>query len=104
MLKSRKAKITKEPISNDNNNNNIGFYRELSNNRQKYEYLIANANKNDAVEDDGDVDGDENIFYNVIMAPAFGKLQYRYEGFFDEIAGPNSYINTFTQKDINQGS
>lgn len=49
--------------------------------------------------------GSEDILYTVITAPAFGKLQYRYEGFFDDIApGPKSFISSFSQKDIDQGT
>lgn len=59
------------------------------------------SNNNDDVNDES-----EAIFYHVITSPAFGKLQYRYEGFFDEISSShsNSYLNSFTQKDIDEGS
>jgi hypothetical protein len=43
------------------------------------------------------------VFYHVVVPPEFGKLQYRYESFYETIAAPNSYINSFTQKDINEG-
>lgn len=48
-------------------------------------------------------DLDNVILYQVINPPLFGKLQYRFDNFFQDISGPRSFLNTFTQKDIDQG-
>lgn len=90
MLRYRKSKppqTSKEINSNNKLGGGISSNSLLSNN-------------DDDVNDESDA-----IFYHVITSPAFGKLQYRYEGFFDEISShSNSYLNSFTQKDIDEGS
>lgn len=89
MLRYRKSKPpqTSKEINSNNKLGGSGSNSLLSNN-------------NDDVNDES-----EAIFYHVITSPAFGKLQYRYEGFFDEISShSNSYLNSFTQKDIDEGS
>jgi hypothetical protein len=45
----------------------------------------------------------ENIVYNIVKQPEHGKIQYIFENFYEDLTGPNSYTNKFTQNDIDQG-
>jgi hypothetical protein len=44
-----------------------------------------------------------DIVYHIVKEPEFGKIQYRFEGFSEDLTGPGLYTNKFTQNDIDQG-
>lgn len=46
---------------------------------------------------------DENLVYHIVKEPEFGKLQYRFESFYEDLTGPKFYANKFSQSDIDQG-
>lgn len=43
------------------------------------------------------------IIYKVLSTPEFGRIQLRFDTFYQDILGPYSFMNTFTQNDINEG-
>lgn len=76
--------------------------KSMSRNRQTdfdySDYIYSKKNSNDYLF------SDTILLYTVIKPPAFGKLQFKFENFLQDIAGSNSYMNTFTQNDIDQGT
>ena len=45
----------------------------------------------------------ENFLYEITEAPAFGKLQFRFQSFYEDLTGPYATLNKFTQNDIDEG-
>lgn len=43
------------------------------------------------------------VIYKVLSTPEFGRIQLRFDTFYQDILGPYSFMNTFTQNDINEG-
>ncbi|RNA35735.1 extracellular matrix FRAS1, partial [Brachionus plicatilis] len=42
------------------------------------------------------------VIYKVLGTPEFGRIQLRFDTFYQDILGPYSFMNTFTQNDINE--
>lgn len=50
------------------------------------------------------LEGSENFLFTITEAPEFGKLQFRFQTFYEDLTGPYASLNKFTQKDIDEGS
>lgn len=46
----------------------------------------------------------ENFLYEITESPAFGKLQFRFKSFYEDLTGPYATLNKFTQNDIDEGT
>ncbi len=45
-----------------------------------------------------------NLVFSITEAPKFGKIQFRYQNFYEDLTGPYATLNNFTQKDVDEGS
>ena len=45
-----------------------------------------------------------SILYTITEPPKFGKLQFRFQNFYEDLTGPYASLNKFTQNDIDEGT
>jgi hypothetical protein len=46
----------------------------------------------------------ENLVYQIVKEPEIGRIQFRFDSFYEDLTGPGLYTNKFTQSDIDQGT
>ena len=71
------------------------------NNAKSYGFQFLNVDKSEVLV--GAADEADNFLYTITEAPRFGKIQFRFRNFHEDLTGPSANANTFTQRDVNEG-